>query len=146
MKPIGTKTITAVAAFLLTLGLAIRAGLLQAENLHNLSTLAGFGVGFFTVFVSPLLYRFLSLGIPSQSHFRFLSGGVRWDGEQPLLEWNGHALLVGSGDLSQTFELPPFVMGLLSLGICFSTALLCFNTRTVRLIYETPHRLISAGS
>jgi hypothetical protein len=150
MKPVGTRSITLAAVFLVLLGFSVRAGLFRTATLEGITPDVAVCLGAFTILVGTWLFRIWDLGGTSRSYLRisFARKGtseVLFEGEQVVLRAKGTALLQGPVDREAPRELPPLLRRLGAQAVCLLVGLLCFNSRTVPLMFDTPRRLASAG-
>ncbi|HUP55972.1 MAG TPA: hypothetical protein VM598_00865, partial [Bdellovibrionota bacterium] len=146
MKPVGTRSISLLFLLLVLVTVAAVSGLFRASTLEAITPDVAVCLGVFTVLAGTGLFRFWDLGSPSRSYFRMSYRGPRWEGEQAVIEGKGLALLAGPAGREPPREIPAVVSRVLAQAACLLVALLCFNKRTVALMFETPGELASAGS
>lgn len=147
MRPLGAKSVAMTFIFLGTLALVLSGDRFSVEQIRALSAAAAFCISFFTVLAATLTYRLLQLNQPSQTYFRWISpSGVKWTAEQTVLQIGKYALLIGRTSQNVFTDYPPFVMRALIVGLWVIISIICFNARSVDLIFDTPRKLINAGA
>src|SRR6185295_10236921 len=114
MRPVGTKSITLVAVFLVILAFAARVGLFRAATIDGITPDVAVSLGAFTVLVGTWLFRIWDLGASSRSYLRvtFARQGVSealFEGEQLVLKIKATSLLQGPVGREAPRELPPLI-------------------------------------
>jgi hypothetical protein len=151
LKPFGTRSLSLILLFAIVLGFAFRIGLFRAGTLEGITPDVAVCLGIFTILVGTWLFRIWDLGSPSRSYLRLdvSSKGTPlrvWEGEQVVLRARRIALVSGMSGHEPPRELPRLVRRLGAQAVCLLVGLVCFNSRTVPLMFDTPRRLANAGA
>src|SRR3954462_4390502 len=138
MKPIGTRSLSLAFVLVLVTSFAIRAGVFRQSTIDNFPPEVAVALGVFPILVGTWLFRIWDLGAPSRSYLRLNNrrrGGAVFEGEQAVLEWRHLSLLSGTSGRHSPRELPPLARRVGAQLVCMGVGLLCFNARTVPLMF-----------